>query len=54
MIADWRLWFALGFAAGFVVTLVWHWYTLAQWSARIRVACGGKIPGYDDEGEDKP
>jgi hypothetical protein len=45
--------FALGFLVGFVLTLVWHWYTLAHWSARIREACGGKIPGYDDDDDER-
>jgi hypothetical protein len=40
---------AIGFVLGGLVGLVWHWYTLAYWSARIREACGGRIPGYDDE-----
>jgi hypothetical protein len=41
--------FISGGAFGFLLGLVWHWYNLTHWSARIREANGGKIPGYDDE-----
>lgn len=47
--------FVSGVFFGIALGLVWHWYTLAHWSARIREACGGKIPGYDDtDKESKP
>jgi hypothetical protein len=38
---------AAGVFVGLAVGLVWHWFTLVHWSARIREANGGKLPGYD-------